>query len=84
MPPLGEKALANRKKFLKNRRDPRHGTPNGYCNLGCHCKRCTAAWRKKHYEYMHSDPKRIRRHAENELKRKGVKRQVPYRSKSED
>lgn len=23
--------------------DPRHGTPNGYCNLGCRCDRCRQA-----------------------------------------
>lgn len=24
--------------------DPRHGTTNGYCNLGCRCAACRAAW----------------------------------------
>lgn len=24
--------------------DPRHGTANGYNNLGCRCDRCRAAW----------------------------------------
>jgi hypothetical protein len=24
--------------------DPRHGTPNGYNNLGCRCQRCRDAW----------------------------------------
>ena len=25
--------------------DPRHGTTNGYVNLGCRCERCRTAWR---------------------------------------
>lgn len=25
--------------------DPRHGTPNGYSNLKCHCERCSEAMR---------------------------------------
>jgi len=24
--------------------DPRHGTLNGYCNLGCRCERCKVPW----------------------------------------
>jgi hypothetical protein len=24
--------------------DPRHGTTNGYNNLGCHCPACRTAW----------------------------------------
>jgi hypothetical protein len=26
------------------RNDPRHGTVNGYCNLGCRCQRCRVVW----------------------------------------
>ncbi|MDI3242240.1 hypothetical protein QK287_11785 [Arthrobacter sp. AL05] len=37
--------------------DPRHGTPNGYGNLGCRCDRCREANRKSHYAYM----ERVRR-----------------------
>ncbi len=32
--------------------DPRHGTTNGYGNLGCRCERCTAAQRVSHHAYM--------------------------------
>lgn len=32
--------------------DPRHGTPNGYSNLGCRCAACKEANRLNHAEYM--------------------------------
>jgi len=32
--------------------DPRHGTINGYGNLGCRCDLCREAHRKNHNEYM--------------------------------
>ncbi|WP_141658660.1 hypothetical protein [Carbonactinospora thermoautotrophica] len=32
--------------------DPRHGTTNGYGNLGCRCDRCRAANREQHREYL--------------------------------
>jgi hypothetical protein len=30
--------------------DPRHGTANGYGNLGCRGPDCTAAWARYHYD----------------------------------
>jgi hypothetical protein len=54
--------------------DPRHGTRNGYDNLGCHCPACTEAFRIAHLEYMHSDPERLRKHAERERIRKAKRR----------
>lgn len=27
--------------------DPRHGTANGYNNLGCRCTRCRSAWAER-------------------------------------
>lgn len=32
--------------------DPRHGTANGYVNLGCRCVKCREANRRQHAEYM--------------------------------
>src|SRR5256885_704702 len=32
--------------------DPRHGTTNGYGNLGCRCTPCTEAHRQNHAAYM--------------------------------
>lgn len=32
--------------------DPRHGTSNGYGNLGCRCPACREAHRVKHSDYM--------------------------------
>lgn len=32
--------------------DPRHGTPNGYGNLGCRCDECRAAHAANHAAYM--------------------------------
>lgn len=37
-------AAQRRAAFAANGDDPRHGTANGYRNLGCRCPRCTAAW----------------------------------------
>lgn len=33
--------------------DPRHGTTNGYTNLGCRCQPCRDANAVAHLEYMH-------------------------------
>lgn len=33
--------------------DPRHGTTNGYSNLGCRCEPCREAHRVNHNAYMH-------------------------------
>ncbi|WP_432563647.1 hypothetical protein [Kineococcus sp. SYSU DK003] len=30
--------------FLADPTDPRHGSANGYRNLGCRCQGCTDAW----------------------------------------
>ena len=76
---LGPKAQAARDKFLKDLDDPRHGTTNGYGNLGCRCDGCTEAWRVRHLTYMHGNPERMERHAEREMKRRGVKRQRVYK-----
>lgn len=32
--------------------DPRHGTTNGYGNLGCRCEACRAAHRASHAAYL--------------------------------
>lgn len=32
--------------------DPRHGTTNGYGNLGCRCDACRKANRENHARYM--------------------------------
>lgn len=32
--------------------DARHGTTNGYGNLGCRCASCTEAHRQQHNRYM--------------------------------
>lgn len=84
--PLAEK---NRKRFLRNKQDPRHGTANGYSNLGCRCKRtpaghpghpdgCTGAWRDQHLVYMHSHPEQRRKLADRNFKARGIKRRTPY------
>jgi hypothetical protein len=78
---LGPKAEANRKKFYENPDDPRHGSTNGYGNLGCKCERCTKAWAERHLKYMHEDPDRMRRHAEREMKRRGIQRKRAYKPK---
>lgn len=42
-------------------RDPRHGTPNGYTNLRCHCEPCRAA----NAAYMYD--LKLRRIARNDM-----------------
>ncbi len=56
--------------------DPRHGSANGYGNLGCRCKPCCAANTAHHYTYMHGDPTRMERHAARERARNAAKRRV--------
>lgn len=42
---------ADRARMTLDRHDPRHGTENGYGNLHCRCRRCTAAHRRYHGKY---------------------------------
>lgn len=64
-------------EFWDNPEDDRHGTVNGYSNLGCPCELCREAWRKKHLEYMHRGDN-LQRHADRQMARRGVERRVPY------
>lgn len=50
--------------------DPRHGTANGYNNLGCRCPECTEAWAVSHCRYMNADPLRLEMHALRERQRR--------------
>lgn len=36
---------STKRAFRRDPSDPRHGTVNGYSNLGCSCDRCREAWR---------------------------------------
>lgn len=36
--------------------DPRHGTVNGYVNLGCRCAVCGYAWKGYHAKYVARHP----------------------------
>jgi hypothetical protein len=47
-----EKRLATIATFHADPTDPKHGTTNGYGNLGCRCARCCEANTKMHAEYM--------------------------------
>lgn len=49
--------------------DVRHGSYNGYTNLGCRCGPCREANRQIHHRYMHADPIRLERHAARERRR---------------
>lgn len=42
--------------FVLSPDDPRHGTANGYNNLGCRCRPCTDAWNANHRAYMDRHP----------------------------
>lgn len=53
-----------RPRIADNPDDPRHGTANGYGNLGCRCLRCCAANTANHYAWEHADPARLRRKAD--------------------
>ena len=37
-----------RSKIVPDDDNPRHGTANGYNNLGCRCVECRAAWAAHH------------------------------------
>lgn len=53
--------------------DPRHGTRNGYGNLGCRCDACREAHRQNHRKYM------IRVKESGELAGDGVQHGTAYR-----
>lgn len=55
------------KEFWDDPSDVRHGTPNGYSNLGCRCERCRKAATQAHYRYMHADPERLKKHADRRM-----------------
>lgn len=40
-------------------RDPRHGTENGYGNLDCRCRRCTAAHARWQHDYTSRPDRRV-------------------------
>lgn len=44
--------------------DPRHGTANGYHNLGCRCRPCQLAWNETHLAYMRRHPEQYARQRE--------------------
>ncbi len=56
--------------------DPRHGTANGYTNLGCHCTECKAAHARNHRDWMRAHPARLAAHAERERIKRGGARAV--------
>lgn len=62
--------MMGRKGIQPGDGDPRHGTANGYNNLGCHCEPCKAAWAVEHKRYMNADPLRLKRHKEREQRRR--------------
>lgn len=55
--------MTTRNKIVEGDGDPRHGTPNGYRNHGCHCDECRAAHSAKHHQCMNADPERLAKHA---------------------
>lgn len=52
--------------------DPRHGTTNGYGNLGCRCQPCRDAWSVWHLEYMQRTPSQRWKGKVRERARRGV------------
>jgi hypothetical protein len=47
-----ERKQPSKKPGLEDPSDPRHGTTNGYGNLGCRCERCRAANTMAHRELL--------------------------------
>ena len=80
---MGERAAANREAFWENPKDPRHGTPNGYSNLGCGCDPCTAAWADYHLAYMRRHPEQRERAADRNIDLRGGTRTRPYAPRPE-
>jgi hypothetical protein len=47
--------------FQNDPDDPRHGTNNGYTNLGCGCDKCREAHNAYHLDYMRRHPEQYHR-----------------------
>lgn len=46
--------------------DPRHGTVNGYTNLGCRCPACTRSNADRMRDYMNRHPEQREKHRQRE------------------
>lgn len=60
--------------------DPRHGTPNGYNNLGCRCSACRAAFAAYHTARRRADPRLQEQH--RRLQRESYHRWYSAKAKS--
>jgi len=84
---MGEVRDRNREKFLSDPTDPRHGTPNGYSNLGCRGEicdgACTRANTNYHLDFMHRHPEHREKAADSNMRRLGKTRQSPYTERPE-
>ena len=49
--------------------DPRHGTDNGYSNLGCRCQPCRDAFNVRMLVYFQTHPEQRRKKRERERRR---------------
>jgi hypothetical protein len=78
---MGERREANRLAFYANPDDERHGTPNGYNNLGCRCTPCTAANTEYHLAYMRRSPEQRVKAADSNLRRAGRERKTEYQER---
>jgi hypothetical protein len=70
---------AQKRAFQADLSDPRHGSVNGYTNLGCRCKgpgSCTEAWRLDHFDYMHAKPERLESHRIREAQYRAAKKKA--------
>lgn len=72
-PTMQSRTKPSRMKTELGPQDPRHGTTNGYGNLGCRCERCREANRIAHAQY------RRKAITEGRLVTEDVEHGTPYR-----
>ena len=73
-----------KRAFYRNPADPRHGTTNGYNNLGCRCEPCRKAWGDDHVIYMHRNPEQRRKAVEREREATALKHGFASREEYEE
>jgi hypothetical protein len=66
-----------KERFWNDPNDPRHGSTNGYNNLGCRCMWCRHAWNMRQKAYMQAHPEQREKARKRERYRKA--RQIQQR-----
>lgn len=73
-----------KRAFYRNPDDSRHGSTNGYNNLGCRCQRCKDAWAADHLRYMDAHPEQREKSNVRERELTALKNGYASREEYED